>query len=96
MRKKGEAIIRPNRHVVREEAWLEFARCRGLDPELFFPHKGENMKNNPAARALCAECPVREPCLDYAVDNGVRDGTWGGHTAKEIQRIRAARRRGAA
>ncbi|MFF5968187.1 WhiB family transcriptional regulator [Streptomyces collinus] len=47
------------------------------------------------AKALCDRCPVREACADYAIDNGYRDGVWGGLTiaerdARARERIAAA------
>lgn len=36
-----------------------------------------------AAKALCARCPVRDACADYAINNDYRDGIWGGLTVDE-------------
>jgi WhiB family redox-sensing transcriptional regulator len=44
------------------------------------------------AKELCALCSVREACADYAIDNGLRDGIYGGLTVDE----RDARERSAA
>jgi biotin operon repressor len=62
--------------------WLALAACREVDPELFFPERGEQAKAS-AAREVCAGCPVREPCRDLAVravgsrddDHGIYAGT---------------------
>lgn len=35
------------------------------------------------AKALCAVCPVREACRDYAIANDETDGVWGGLTPDE-------------
>jgi hypothetical protein len=35
------------------------------------------------ARALCMTCPVRDECLDYALDTGETEGIWGGLTPEE-------------
>ncbi|MDQ1018828.1 WhiB family transcriptional regulator [Streptomyces afghaniensis] len=35
------------------------------------------------AKALCALCPVRRACADYAIDNDIRDGIYGGLTVDE-------------
>lgn len=35
------------------------------------------------AKALCATCPVRLECLEYADDNDEREGIWGGLTPTE-------------
>lgn len=42
--------------------WESRAACRGLDPKLFYPAKGDVEQEN-RARAVCAGCPVRDACL---------------------------------
>lgn len=54
--------------------------CRALDPDLFFPVKGESTL---PAKAVCAGCQVREECLKYAMDNNFKDGIWGGMSEKQ-------------
>ena len=58
----------------------ERAACRGTDLDLFYPERGE-----PAdpARQVCARCPVRQPCLEYALSNRITSGIWGGLTERE-------------
>lgn len=77
--------------------WRTRAACRGHDPELFFP-VGRDDLHGPeveAAKAVCAECPVRDDCLDYALATHQPDGIWGGATTTERQAIvrRRARER---
>jgi len=57
--------------------WVEQAACKGLDPELWFPTRGDNTSYGEATK-VCGECPVRAECLDYAVTNRIRTGIWGG------------------
>ena len=40
------------------------------------------------AKLVCASCPVREKCLDYAIRNYEMYGIWGGHTAPERRDLR--------
>ncbi|MEU1853952.1 WhiB family transcriptional regulator [Streptomyces sp. NPDC019990] len=40
-----------------------------------------------AAKALCAACNVRTACADYAIDNGLRDGIYGGLTVSERDQL---------
>jgi WhiB family redox-sensing transcriptional regulator len=63
-------------------SWTEQAACRGLDPELFFPHGASQ-----EARRVCARCPVRVDCLDYAVAHRERYGIWGGRSERERRRL---------
>ncbi|MGI9032264.1 MAG: WhiB family transcriptional regulator [Acidimicrobiales bacterium] len=62
--------------------------CRNQPPSLFFPSDGVGVE---VARRVCAGCPVKEPCLEYALRNGIDHGVWGG--ASERERRRIARRR---
>lgn len=68
--------------------WVRLAACNGLDSELFFPTKGEAAE---AAKAVCALCPVRLPCLNHALINNEKFGVWGGFSYKERRLIRRAR-----
>lgn len=76
--------------VTLDRSWMADALCRNADPALFFPDRGQ-----PSAWALavCARCPVREVCADYADAHYERHGVWGGLTFE--QRMRRARERAA-
>lgn len=83
-------------NLLSKENWQEQATCAQTDVELFFP---DTMQAAGPALALCAECPVREECIEYgdAVEAGTLDwrclfGVLGGETPKQ----RAARRKKAA
>lgn len=73
-------------------AWRQRAACRGVDPDSFYPASDEEAE---AAKAICAVCPVREACLEYALANRERDGVWGGATERERRRIVRQRRKSA-
>ncbi|GGU68666.1 MULTISPECIES: WhiB family transcriptional regulator [Streptomyces] len=67
--------------------WHDHAACRStahhkVDLEIFFPEPDE-MDRIRAAKALCAQCPVRTICLDAALESGDRDGIRGGMTEEE-------------
>lgn len=47
------------------------------------------------AKAACAKCLVRGPCLDFALQHR-ESGVWGGLTEQERERVRRQRRRRAA
>lgn len=65
--------------------WKSDAACRDLDVDLFFP---ETEAASGPALAVCASCPVREACLDFALRTRQDDGVWGGHTETERKRLR--------
>jgi WhiB family redox-sensing transcriptional regulator len=60
--------------------WRQQAACYGTDLNLFFPERGQSAG---AARQVCARCPVRQPCLEYALSNRITSGIWGGMTERE-------------
>lgn len=68
--------------------WMQFAACRGMDPNLFFPGRGEDPG---PAKAVCAGCPVRLECLDHALANGEKHGVFGGTSERERRRLRRSR-----
>jgi len=74
--------------------WRDHAKCRSEDPELFFPvGSGEVATSQSSlAKRVCFECSVRQPCLEWATDNGPMAGVWGGTTEEE--RATERRRRG--
>ena len=50
---------------------------------VFFPphhaeRKNERQSRERRAKAICASCPVLEPCLDYALTIREPHGIWGG------------------
>jgi WhiB family redox-sensing transcriptional regulator len=66
---------------------LTGAVCGQVDVgDMFFPTKGGTTK---AAKAICRRCPVKEPCLQYALDHPV-DGVWGGTSVRERQALARA------
>ncbi len=69
--------------------WKEDAACRGTDPDVFFPSRGEDLV---VARAVCAGCPVRGECLDFALAHNEKFGVWGGLSERERRRVRRGRR----
>lgn len=54
--------------------------------DLWFPSIGQNCHK---AKAICAMCPVKRGCLEYALTHDIRYGVWGGTSPRERQRILA-------
>jgi WhiB family redox-sensing transcriptional regulator len=67
--------------------WQASAACKGSDVEQFFPEKGDVLIE---IKACCAKCPVKAPCLEYALQYPRLRGYWGG--TNEIQRRRMQRK----
>ena len=78
--------------------WRHRARCRDVDPELFFPvgTTGPAAIQVVAAKAICMQCEVRMECLEWAMTTGQDAGVWGGLSEEERRALRRARRRGEA
>ena len=69
--------------------WMRRGNCRDHPPATFFPSDGVGVD---VARRICATCPVKTPCLEYALRNGVDHGVWGGASERERRRINRQRR----
>ena len=70
--------------------WLEHAACRGMDPDLFHPSRtSPSHALVRTAKAVCDTCPVRDTCLQVALDDPTHLGIMGGTTADERRGIRA-------
>ena len=74
------------------QTWRQHAACKGVEPDIFYPATDDEAE---VAKAVCAICPVRQPCLEYALASRERDGVWGGATEKERRRILRQRRKSA-
>lgn len=70
-------------------AWMDRAKCKPLNTEIFFPTDGVGVEK---AKSICSGCAVREPCLEYALLNGIKDGVWGGTSERERRRIARERK----
>lgn len=70
------------------ETWKADAICNQTDPEAFFPEKGNSSR---AAKVVCRGCPVRDECLEYALDHDERFGIYGGTSPTERRQLRAGR-----
>jgi WhiB family transcriptional regulator, redox-sensing transcriptional regulator len=86
-----DASDRPPNHV----SWRDRAACLDKDPELFFPtgSTGRALEQAEQAKAVCAGCPVRTQCLDWALTTGQDAGIWGGKTEDERRTLRRVRQR---
>lgn len=71
--------------MYQNEDWRLEAACRNTDPNIFVPAEGANdgIRVYKTAREFCANCPVTQECLDYAVRMQIKFGMWGGLTPKQ-------------
>lgn len=71
-----------------DRSWQAKANCMGVDPDLFFPERGDSTRE---AKEVCRGCVVRDDCLDHALANGEKFGIWGGLSERERRRVRRSR-----
>jgi WhiB family redox-sensing transcriptional regulator len=64
------------------------AVCAEVDPEMFFPDKGQSPR---AAKKICLGCESRTQCLEWALSRGEEFGVWGGTTPTERRDLRRGR-----
>lgn len=81
-------------------AWMNDALCAQVDPDLWFPEVGGPTRE---AKRICARCPVREQCLEYALSDDrtsgaspFNHGIYGGLSPAERKSILRDREAGAA
>ncbi|MFB6988597.1 WhiB family transcriptional regulator [Streptomyces sp. NPDC056178] len=71
---------------IADRSWQARGACKDLSTarseKLFFPRKRDHASIAEAKR-FCAQCPVKKDCFNYALDNEIRRGIWGGLTEAE-------------
>lgn len=67
----------------RESDWTAGACHDTSTPDRWFHIGNGKIKSDPRALAACTLCPLRMPCLAWAIREREADGLWGGLLAKE-------------
>jgi WhiB family transcriptional regulator, redox-sensing transcriptional regulator len=70
-------------------AWMAEGNCRLHPPAIFFPSDGVGVDR---ARKICRDCPVANTCLEFALEERIDHGVWGGCSERERRRILKRRR----
>jgi WhiB family redox-sensing transcriptional regulator len=78
-----------------DRSWQPVALCRGNRSHLFFPpstaeRKDERERRELIAKSICSVCPVKGPCLEYAMQIREPYGIWGGLTEAERHQVLTA------
>jgi WhiB family transcriptional regulator, redox-sensing transcriptional regulator len=65
--------------------WMRNAACKGKG-YLMFPKEHKDITYIVEARGLCADCPVKAECLEYALEFPPADmhGVWAGLTSRQL------------
>jgi hypothetical protein len=70
------------------EPWLAGGACRPYPTAWWF---STDFGETTTAKHICAECPVRVECLEYAIDRPALLGVWAGTKPAERAGIRDMR-----
>jgi WhiB family redox-sensing transcriptional regulator len=60
--------------------WLSEARCHDRETEIFFVRGASKARR---AQNICDHCTVRDECLEYAMEQDIEFGVWGGLTERQ-------------
>lgn len=60
--------------------WRDYRACAGEDPDLFASDDADDVEE---AKGLCARCPVRALCLQFALETRIPHGVYGGTDGDE-------------
>lgn len=71
-----------------DHRWRLFGLCRKYDPDIFFDPEKEEL-----AASICATCPVKHTCANYALEYNERFGVWGGLTERQRRKATTKRTR---
>jgi len=62
--------------------FYEYSACTNEKMDTFFPGQGQSSLMREAID-ICFTCPVQKECHEYAVDNRIEHGVWGGSSADQ-------------
>lgn len=62
--------------------FYEYSACNKEDMNLFFPGQGQSAVMKEAIE-ICFTCPVQKECHEYALENKIDHGVWGGSSADQ-------------
>jgi len=95
IRTSNRADPRPKKLLVEDAPpavsdWRHLAACRNTDADAFFPigNTGPALLMIEDAKAVCRDCPVRDNCLNWAIEHGEDAGVWGGMSEDERRALK--------
>ena len=76
----------PEYQPIHTDYWQDHALCCGQNDllKLFFSYDQDDIE---AAKDICAMCSVAGACLNFALDNRISYGVWGGKDEHERKLI---------
>lgn len=85
----GNLSKRVNVSMGMDTTWMATGNCNNHPPAVFFPSDGVGVE---VAKKICATCPVKDQCLEYALDQRIDHGVWGGASERQRRRLLKQRR----
>lgn len=73
------------------DSFFEVAACKGMDPDIFHPEKGD-VRTELKARQVCRGCTVKADCLEWALVTNQTHGIWGDTSERQRRKLRRDRR----
>lgn len=68
---------------MQSDSWKEFKNCKGLPIDMFFERYEKYVEVQLEVDKVCNSCVVRQQCLEYAIDNDLIGGVFGGRFMTE-------------
>lgn len=77
-----------------ERDWMDDAYCRinKIPMDDFFPARGTPQSAKEIKEGVCGQCSVSEECLNYALNNYISIGIFGGKSGRERRVLQRERR----
>lgn len=76
-----------------EREWMDQAYCKinSINMQDFFPERGSMQGKKSVKQTACKHCSVVEECLNYALNNYISIGIYGGTSGRERRALQKAR-----
>ena len=91
---EGKPMLAPLSNEQFNEDWWDDAACRDGEASLSGVFFSEELQDIARAKAICAECPVMDECLEGAIVRREPWGVWGGQLFLNGKILATKRRRG--
>jgi WhiB family transcriptional regulator, redox-sensing transcriptional regulator len=72
--------------------WLRRAACTPKAADAWWPVTAEPDRDGRRALRICSHCPVIRDCGQWAIDNDMTDGIWGGMRPAALRRLVESKR----
>lgn len=73
--------------------WMDHAYCRlnNISMSSYFPPRGDSVGVKDLIAETCEQCSVQEECLNYALNNFLSIGIYGGKTGRQRRQLQKER-----